>query len=184
MTGRHVDDADWEFVVDDQCNRGSAALNAGGVSARSSPVMVADVNVESMDGSITTASDDDDTSEEMPPLHVGSCPRTLGVNVARTGGAVKSVAPITAKRERAVVAHVLFSETDVDMATAQATAVKQASFNNAQGKLKRANMVNAGVPAAGKARKNKAAGPKASGRNNDRKNQYGYKPTTTNVHKP
>jgi hypothetical protein len=69
------------------------------------------------------------------------------------------------------------------MASAQAMAVKQASFNNAQGKLKRANMVSAGVPAAGKARKNKAAGPKASGRNNDRKNQYGYKPTT-NVHKP
>jgi hypothetical protein len=80
-------------------------MDASGVSARSSPVMVADVHVESMDGSVTS---DDDTGDDTPPVHVGSCPRTFGLNVARTGGAVKPMAPITAKRERAVVAHVMF----------------------------------------------------------------------------
>jgi len=136
-----------------------------------SPVMVAEMKVESIDGSIG------DEMEEMPETNkkhklprVGSCPHGLSQTTVANTGSVRNK-KVRATNDRAHVAHVMFSAPSTTLAIIPQT--RAASPSLATRRIRRANGTHNAGPARPMNRKTKMT-LLNSGRSNDRKCQTQY----------
>jgi len=138
-----------------------------------SPVMVAEMKVESIDGSIADETEEmqmTETSKKHKLPRVGSCPNGLSQTVVAATGSVRNK-KVRATNDRAHVAHVMFSAPSTTSAILPP--LRAASPSLATRRIRRANATHNAGPARPMNRKTKMT-LLNSGRSNDRKCQTQY----------